>query len=258
MVARYQVHFSDALAMTKLGQALEQMIDPTPGRGISVVCIGTDRATGDALGPLVGRTLQSLRLPVRVFGTIKHPVGANNLAEIVAQLEAAGDFVIAVDASLGGVDDVGRVTAWVGPMRPGAGVGKQLAAVGDVSILGCVNIGALAPMQVLQCTRLDTVLEMADVIAYALSYAIRRRAGRVAATAEPVPQAPAAVLFPDIAAVVGADRSVAVERVADSFQPLREAAAAPALAPHPRPAPTPRPAWRPLFPFGFSRNGAAG
>lgn len=253
MVSRVQIHFTDVLAMTKLGQALEQMLQRAGNRPISVVCIGTDRATGDALGPLVGRILSSLRLPVRVFGTIKNPVGANNLAEIVAELEVAGDFVVAVDASLGGMDDVGRITAWSGPLRPGAGVGKTLPAVGELAILGCVNIGALAPMQVLQCTRLDTVLEMADVIAYALSYAIRRHAQRrdvaVPAVAGEEAEAPRPVLAADAATVdeAGARLEVAVAPAGTPWQ----------LPPLPA-APPPQPVWKPLFPFRSARRSAVG
>lgn len=253
MVSRVQIHFTDVLAMTKLGQALEEMLQQAGARPISVVCIGTDRATGDALGPLVGRILSSLRLPIRVFGTIKTPVGANNLAEIVAELAEAGDFVIAVDASLGGMDDVGRVTAWSGPLRPGAGVGKHLPTIGKLAILGCVNIGALAPMQVLQCTRLDTVLEMADVIAYALSYAIRRHVQRRPAAA------PAAEIQDETALVPA--MTVDAATAEEAGERLR-AAVAPAELPWELPplptAPPPRPVWKPLFPFRSARRSAAG
>lgn len=177
-MARFQGHYTDSVVITKLGKALYRMLEPAADRAISLVCIGTDRATGDALGPLVGRTLTALRLPVRIYGTLKQPVGANNLVEALADAEARDDFVIAVDASLGQSADVGKITAWRGALRPGTGVGKTLPALGDVSILGCVNVNALSPMQVLQCTRLDTVMEMADVIAYGLSYAIRKHMAR--------------------------------------------------------------------------------
>lgn len=180
-MARFQGHYTDSVVITKLGKALYRMLEPAADRSISLICIGTDRATGDALGPLVGRTLSALRLPVRIYGTLKQPVGANNLAEALADAKARNDFVIAVDASLGQANDVGKITAWRGSLRPGTGVGKTLPPIGDVSILGCVNVNALAPMQVLQCTRLDTVMEMAEVISFGLSYAIRRHVSRLEA-----------------------------------------------------------------------------
>lgn len=196
MQSRVQVHFADKLAIHRLADALYHYLAAASNRQISVVCIGTDRATGDALGPLVGRTLQSLRLPARVYGTIKEPIGANNLAELEQTLRRRNDFVIAIDASLGSLADVGRITTWPGSMRPGTGVGKSLPAIGQISILGCVNVGTIAPMQVLQCTRLDTVLEMTDVITFALGSALRRhftqRAIEDAAVAAAVAQEPVA------------------------------------------------------------------
>ena len=49
---------------------------------LTVVCIGTDRSTGDALGPLVGSRLtewRSVRDRIRVVGTLDEPVHAGNL-----------------------------------------------------------------------------------------------------------------------------------------------------------------------------------
>ena len=42
------------------------------------LCIGTDRATGDALGPLVGSYLLKNGLE-NVYGTVDEPVHAENL-----------------------------------------------------------------------------------------------------------------------------------------------------------------------------------
>ena len=51
-------------------------------RPIAFACIGTDRSTGDALGPLVGQRLLKLgfdRTPV--IGTLEEPLHALNLEE---------------------------------------------------------------------------------------------------------------------------------------------------------------------------------
>ena len=50
-----------------------------------IVCIGTDRATGDCLGPLVGQAL----LPssqYSVFGTLKEPIHAKNLNQTFKEI----------------------------------------------------------------------------------------------------------------------------------------------------------------------------
>lgn len=46
------------------------------------VCVGTDRSTGDCLGPLVGDMLQAKGIP-NVYGTIDQPVHAMNIAEVL-------------------------------------------------------------------------------------------------------------------------------------------------------------------------------
>ena len=47
-----------------------------------LVCIGTDRSTGDALGPLVGTKLEQIDIQnLQVFGTLDEPVHALNLEE---------------------------------------------------------------------------------------------------------------------------------------------------------------------------------
>ena len=51
-------------------------------RPIVVMCIGTDRSTGDSLGPLVGDMLSKWKMAdIHIFGTLDFPVHARNLEE---------------------------------------------------------------------------------------------------------------------------------------------------------------------------------
>jgi len=132
------------------------------------VGIGTDRSTGDALGPLVGTSVASHNLAgVRVFGTLDAPIHAANLEHMVRTIEAEGrrPFVVAIDASLGKEEHVGWISACHGPLRPGLGVQKHLPAIGDVAVSGVVNVGGFLEFFVLQNTRLGLVVAMARVIA---------------------------------------------------------------------------------------------
>ena len=64
-----------------------------------IVCIGTDRATGDCLGPLVGQAL--LPSPqYSVFGTLKEPIHAKNLNQTFKEIYSVcqNPFIIAVDS----------------------------------------------------------------------------------------------------------------------------------------------------------------
>jgi putative sporulation protein YyaC len=132
---------------------------------ILVLCIGTDRSTGDSLGPLVGSKLQEQNPPFQVLGTLDQPVHAANLAETLEHInDSPAAWIIAIDASLGNMDGVGMVNLGFGPLQPGAGVNKRLPPVGDVYITGIVNVGGFMEYFVLQNTRLSLVVKMADII----------------------------------------------------------------------------------------------
>lgn len=130
-----------------------------------ILCIGTDRSTGDCLGPLVGSFLmdQAPRLPVR--GTLAEPIHATNLPDMMRKLGfAPNQFIIAIDACLGKLDNVGSISVNDRPLLPGAGVSKQLPPVGQMHITGTVNVGGFMEYLVLQNTRLSLVMEMAQLI----------------------------------------------------------------------------------------------
>lgn len=146
-------------------------------RQIVCICIGTDRSTGDSLGPLVGSKLDRLKLNgLTVFGTLDHPVHAVNLQDTLRliALEYQETTVIAIDACLGQLSSVGNVQLGVGPLKPGAGVNKKLPEVGHLHITGIVNVGGFMEYIVLQNTRLSTVVKMADTIASSLFLSVAR------------------------------------------------------------------------------------
>jgi len=140
-----------------------------------IVCIGTDRSTGDALGPLVGSRLQTYNVKnVKIFGTLENPVHAMNLSDTIENIRTSyhDPYIIAVDACLGSLDTVGKITIGAGSIKPGAGVKKQLPEVGDLYITGTVNVGGFMEYLVLQNTRLNIVMNMAAMIARSLSISL--------------------------------------------------------------------------------------
>ncbi len=138
-----------------------------------ILCIGTDRATGDCLGPLVGEQLQNYNSGFAVYGSLLAPVHALNLRNVINKIyeDNQNPFVIAIDASLGASSHVGYITVSDSPIAPGKGVNKKLPAIGDMSITGIVNVSGQNPNQ-LQSTRLYTVMQLANYIADSLKYAI--------------------------------------------------------------------------------------
>src|SRR5690606_1555660 len=136
-----------------------------------LLCIGTDRSTGDSLGPLVGTKVTGQLPPqVTVYGTLDRPVHAVNLEATIKEIEEnfANPFIIAVDACLGRTENIGFINIKPGPLRPGTGVNKHLPAVGQMHIIGVVNVGGFMEYLVLQNTRLSLVMRMAEVISTGL------------------------------------------------------------------------------------------
>ncbi|AFM39364.1 putative sporulation protein YyaC [Desulfosporosinus acidiphilus SJ4] len=142
------------------------------GKRVLFACIGTDRATGDSLGPLVGTNLK--RSGHTVLGTLEEPLHAQNLIQKLNEVSAnlQPDLIIAIDACLGRAEDIGKITLADSPLIPGAAVHKNLPTVGDISILGVVNVGGFCELQVLQGTRLHTVMKLANDITHLIWRAI--------------------------------------------------------------------------------------
>ena len=139
-------------------------------KNIIILCIGTDRATGDCLGPLVGDHLKKVLPEIPVYGTLEQPIHALNLEETIQDLYAnyAEPFIIAIDASLGVPEHIGYATLSRSPLIPGKGVNKKLPAIGNLSITGIVNVAGFPNSILLQSTRLHTVMTLANCISNAI------------------------------------------------------------------------------------------
>ena len=150
------------------------------GRPIIVLCIGTDRSTGDSLGPLVGEKLKFLnRENIFIYGNLEHPVHSKNLKEVLDEINSTytKPYVLAVDACLGNLHNIGKIVVQNKPLSPGAAMNKNLPEVGDLSITGIVNISGGLEFMVLQNTRLFTVMKLADIISKGIYHSIIKTIG---------------------------------------------------------------------------------
>lgn len=164
---KLKAHIDDYTAKAKIEQRLSDLFNSKQNRPVIILCIGTDRSTGDALGPLIGTHLSRLKLPqLHIYGTLDDPVHATNLEQYITviQHQFFDPFIIAVDACLGRLDSIGCITLADGPLRPGAGVNKKLPEIGDAHITGIVNVGGFMEYMVLQNTRLNLVWRMSENI----------------------------------------------------------------------------------------------
>ncbi|GAA0086760.1 spore protease YyaC [Clostridium sp. CTA-7] len=136
-------------------------------RDIIFVCIGTDRCTGDSLGPLIGYKLKFIsNNKIHIYGSLESPVHSKNINDIINKINCNFDnpYIVAIDSCLGKISNIGKVFINKEPIRPGLAVNKDLPPIGDLSITGIVNIGGNFEFIVLQNTRLYTVMALADCI----------------------------------------------------------------------------------------------
>ena len=101
-----------------LGLRLSQLLARYPLPPV-YLCIGSDRVTGDSLGPLVGTLLLKVQPTLPVIGTLTDPVHALNLKHTLSFLsEFPGHPIVAIDASLGSRSHQEFFTVGSGSLEP--------------------------------------------------------------------------------------------------------------------------------------------
>ncbi|MBB2184600.1 spore protease YyaC [Lachnospiraceae bacterium MD1] len=176
----YYFNSAEKNAAFELGSSLSELLREHVllNKTIIFLCIGSDRATGDCLGPIIGYKLSKYQRYQNfyVYGTLEEPVHAKNLKDTIAMIYQTHDdaFIIAIDASLGKSSHIGYITLGEGSLKPGAGVDKDLPAVGDIFITGIVNFSGMLDNMLLQTTRLNVVMSMADQICLAIKLSINK------------------------------------------------------------------------------------
>ncbi|OFI05388.1 hypothetical protein CLOACE_17650 [Clostridium acetireducens DSM 10703] len=149
-------------------------------RPIVILCIGTDRSTGDSLGPLVGHKLTFLaRDKIYIYGNLDIPIHAKNLKKTLTDIKKnfKNPYIVAVDACLGSIQNIGNIIIESKPLSPGSALKKNLPKVGDLSITGIVNLSGTLEFMILQNTRLNTVMKLADVISNGIYHSILKTIG---------------------------------------------------------------------------------
>ena len=168
----YAFHYYNTMAETGICLALDRILGKLEAPPVAL-CIGSDLAVGDSLGPIAGTMLRSpkTRLCGYIYGTLRAPVTAKEvkyLGEFLRRTHPRSK-IIAIDAAVGDEAEVGLIKVLSGAIRPGAGANKRLPKVGDAAVLGIVAKKSPLASPLLHLTRLGAVYAMADAIAEALS-----------------------------------------------------------------------------------------
>lgn len=170
----FAIHYEKPSAIWQLSEQLLSAI-PFDDEKLTFCCIGTDRSTGDSLGPIVGSYLKSsFNFPFKIVGTLEHPLHALNIEQTVTDLQKTNPYLVAIDACLGEEKSVGLIVMNDGPIYPGKAVKKKLPPIGNTAIKGVVNVGGFMEATILQNTRLHVTQTMSSIIAKAILLAWQR------------------------------------------------------------------------------------
>ena len=187
----YSFHLYNKLASDGVAMALDKLLyvdfcrkkQKTKGAGMDltefpssppvIVCIGSDLAIGDSLGPITGSMLKykTQGLNAFLYGTLSAPVTAKEIKYLRTFLKEThkNSQIVAIDAAVGDKGDIGLIKCSDLPLAPGSGAGKKLGTVGDISIMGVVAEKSLANYGLLNTTRLNLVYTMAEILSSALA-----------------------------------------------------------------------------------------
>ena len=152
-----------------------RMCNLTEGRtysNIIFLCVGTQRLTGDAFGPMVGNRLTILMNDARrinVIGTLENPVSLCNINNILETINATytNPFIIAIDSALSTPGNIGSIWVSDGGITVGSSLNRNGVTVGDMSIRAVVGRNcrnASQNLSVLQSVPLSRVVNLAEVV----------------------------------------------------------------------------------------------
>ena len=192
----FAFHVYNKLAPDGVSMAVDRLLNiKTAGAGTSllkknlnkeelpvIVCIGSDLAIGDSLGPIVGSMLKfkTQGLGVFVYGTLSAPITAKEIGYMRTFLREThkNNPVIAIDAAVGDGGDIGLIKLNDMPIMPGAGANKQLGSIGDISLMGIVAEKSVGNYGLFNTTRLNLVYSMSEIISDGIASLLWERCSR--------------------------------------------------------------------------------
>ena len=177
----FSINSYEPFASIKISDYLFSILNPiilsnTP---LIFICIGSDRSTGDSLGPLIGYKLKTLyNKYIHIYGSLDNPIHAQNITDIMSKINSYynNPYIVAIDSCLGKSSNVGKIIIKQQPLVPGAALNKNLNPIGNMSIIGVVNIASSFEFLTLQSTKLSLVMNLADIISQSiLSFSLKTK-----------------------------------------------------------------------------------
>lgn len=160
----YCFNINNGYVEEKIAKSLNSLLD---NQEFVIVCIGTDLAVGDSLGPYTGTLLVNDKdNKFIVYGTLDYPITAKETETLTKTVKKIhpNTKIVAIDAAVGNNEDIGNIKISNYPIKPGLGVNKNLSEIGDISIIGIVSSKNQALDKIITNTRLNLVVKMATAI----------------------------------------------------------------------------------------------
>lgn len=161
-----------------VAEKIKEVLEKSSKKEIIFLCVGTDRSTGDSLGPFVGTMLKEEKIPYPVYGTLKEPVHALNLKDVLQEIQQKYEdpLVFGIDACLGEKQRIGLILFREEPFIPGKALNRGFSEVGNIHLRAIVNyLDPLSPAQALNNTRLYTVINLAKTMTKIICMSIQNK-----------------------------------------------------------------------------------
>lgn len=159
----YSFYENQKITSSKIADALQAVFS---GYVPVIICVGTDAAIGDTLGPLVGTKLREKNLNAFVYGTLGRTITAKEISvvkDFVNNVHPLSKSLV-IDAAVGFNNDVGKIKISDEGIFPGLGADKRLPYLGDGSIIGIVSPRSKNNEVFMNLTRFSPIYKMAETI----------------------------------------------------------------------------------------------
>lgn len=152
-----------------------EIIENKKYENIILLCIGTDRITGDCFGPIVGsiliNKLKNYNIPnIDVIGCLEDNVSfqkiENRLLPKLSQYK--NPLIISIDAALSNTNNVGEIFVKNSGIELGRSLNKRHKIFGDISIKAVVGKNMKCNQEnfrILQNIPLNKVMKLSNLVA---------------------------------------------------------------------------------------------
>lgn len=168
-------HIKKKLFVNRFSEIMYEKITNDRNEEIIFLCIGTDRITGDCLGPLVGSKLKRMLeyyniYNVIVYGCLEEPISYTNAERYIKFIKEnyKNPCIVVVDAALSKKENIGKIYITKEKTILGKGINKNTLTIGDISIKAVVGKDYKIPkynFNILQNISLNSVMQLSNILA---------------------------------------------------------------------------------------------